>query len=283
MANRSNAVIDAITNPTKNFLAFFLVGTLLFNILGDGISALFWDSFGKWLQAQLGITAQSELKAVVSLFLFVGLLLFIYASNISNGVRGLLAKLKILDAVIPNQATVVPLAETCPGLVVIMSPRDDSPAEVAIRHHWNGGEGAGQQKGLRHCWIICTAKALDYAETMHQRLIAEGVGGPVSFHYGNYSVVDGDGKVRSLTVNDQAAQEPESILAVVNAIYEDARGKGLGESDVIVDFTGGTKPLGVGAFLACTSPGRRLEYIKQDSPPSLMEVKVSYKLKPVDR
>ncbi|PZO44746.1 MAG: CRISPR-associated protein [Phormidesmis priestleyi] len=277
MAKRSNPVIDAITNPAKNFLAFFLVGTLLFGVFADGISALFWDSFGKWLQGQLGLTNPAELRAWVSLFLFGIILVIIYASNISNGVRWLLGKLKILDAVVPEQASVVPLTETCQGLIAIMSLKDDSPAEIAIRHHWNNGEG----KGLKHCWLICTHKSRPYADAMYQRLIAEGIGGEVSFHYGDYKLRDRFGEVRSLTVDEQAAQEPDSILQVVNAIYIDATAKGLDESDVIVDFTGGTKPLGVGAFLACTSPDRRLEYLKQDPSPSLVEVKVSYTLKPL--
>ena len=35
---RPNPILDALTNPAKNFLAFFVVGVLLFNVLSDGLS-----------------------------------------------------------------------------------------------------------------------------------------------------------------------------------------------------------------------------------------------------
>jgi len=44
---RPNPILDALTNPAKNFLAFFVVGVLLFNVLSDGLSVLFGDSFGE--------------------------------------------------------------------------------------------------------------------------------------------------------------------------------------------------------------------------------------------
>ena len=61
----------------------------------------------------------------------------------------------------------------------------------------------------------------------------------------------------------------------------DAQQLGLSEDDLIVDFTGGTKPMGVGAFLACSRPGRRLQYIASRDNPQLLEIKVDYQVKAV--
>jgi hypothetical protein len=104
----------------------------------------------------------------------------------------------------------------------------------------------------------------------------------VSFYYGEYTITDINDPQQDLTLNvdDDAAQDPDTILHLVNSIYAHADRLGLEEAELIVDFTGGTKPLGVGAFLACTSPGRRLEYIASRDNPQLLEIKIDYRLKP---
>jgi hypothetical protein len=50
---KRDRIIELITDPNKNFLTSFVVGTLLFTVISDGLSALFWETFGDWLQAQL--------------------------------------------------------------------------------------------------------------------------------------------------------------------------------------------------------------------------------------
>ncbi len=47
---RRNPILEAVIDPGKNFLAFFFIGVLLFNVFADGISALFWNSLGLWVQ-----------------------------------------------------------------------------------------------------------------------------------------------------------------------------------------------------------------------------------------
>ena len=262
-----------------NFLAFFVIGTLLFSIFSDGVSALFWDVFGGWLQAQLGIQSQTALRGYTLLVLMVVILGVIYGTNLSQWVRRLLVLFRVMDAVVPDQAKVAPLTTTCRGLVVVMSTKEDSPAEVAIRRHWNGG----REPHLEHCWVICTEQSVEFAERMHQCLIKEGIGGEVNLRYGDYEVEDPTQPERKLklTVANAQANDPNHILQLVEGIYAEAEALGLAESEMIVDFTGGTKPLGVGVFLACTRPERRLEYIAQGERAEILEVKVSYKLKPV--
>jgi hypothetical protein len=275
---RRNPILEAVTDPGKNFLAFFVIGVLLFNVFSDGISTLFWNTFGDWLQQQLGIRNEATIQALILLGLVVLILLAIYSTDLTGAVRRLLSRLNLVDTFIPEDARVAPIEETCRGLVAIMSMSDDSPAEVAIRHHWNNGTAPC----LEHCWLITTPSSLDYARKLQQKLVDEGIAERVAFYYGEYSIADINDPQQDLTLNvdDDAAQDPDTILHLVNSIYAHADRLGLDEPDLIVDFTGGTKPLGVGAFLACTSPGRRLEYIASRENPQLLEIKIDYRLKP---
>jgi len=276
---RPNPILDALTNPAKNFLAFFVVGVLLFNVLSDGLSVLFWDSFGGWLKDVTGLQNPVVWRGLVLLVLSTVLLLIIYATNLTNGLRWLLTKLRLVDAIVPRDAKVVPLTETCRGLVAIMSLSHDSPAEVALRHHWNLGDG----QGLRYCWLITTPDSLSYARNLHQRLIEEGIAEQITLFYGDYTLpgaTDSDPS-RTLNLSAEEANDPDTVLHLVNDIYIDAQQLGLDENDLIVDFTGGTKPMGVGAFLACSRPGRRLQYIAGREAPKLLEIKVDYQIKAV--
>jgi hypothetical protein len=51
---------------------------------------------------------------------------------------------------------------------------------------------------------------------------------------------------------------------------------------VIADYTGATKSMTVGIVLGCTAPERQLQYISQITDPQMMQVKISYKLKPLE-
>jgi hypothetical protein len=278
MPAKRNSIVEAVTNPTKNFLATFLISTLLFNIISDGLSQLFWGNFSDWLQPQLGITSKDQLQGYIVLLLIILVLLLIYATNLTQRLRALLAKWRILGTEVPDRATIKALDRTSPGLIVLMSTKHDSPAEAAIRHHWN----QGQPPHLQHCWVICTESSATYAKQMKVRLLENGVDeNRLHLYYGSYELNDPDQPGLTLTVRDRQADDPETILNLVNAIFVDARLKGLDEPNVMVDFTGGTKPMGVGAFLACATPTRRLEYLAQTVPPRLVEVQVSYKIKPV--
>ena len=278
MPIKRNAIVEAVTNPAKNFLATFLVSTILFNIISDGLSQLFWGNFSDWLQTQLGITSKSQLQGYVLLLLILLVLLFIYATNLVQGLRSLLSKWHIIATEIPDRAAVKDLQRIAPGLIVLMSAKHASPAEAAIRYHWN----SGQTPHLQHCWVICTDSSLDYAREMKQRLLEDDIDeNQLQLYYGSYELKNPDPTGLTLTLSDRAADDPDTVLHLVNAIFEDARSKGLEEADVLVDFTGGTKPMSAGAVLACTAPTRHLEYLTQTNPPHLVEVQISYKIKPI--
>ena len=276
---RPNPILDAIADPAKNFLAFFAVSVLFFNVFAAGLSTLFWDNLGGWLQTVTGFQNEALLRGGILLGLAALLLLAIYATNLTDGVRRLLRRLRLVDAVVPQEARVVPLTDTCRGLVAIMSVRDDSPAEVALRHHWN----SGQDSHLRYCWLVTTPDSLSYARKLHQRLIDEGIAERITLFYGDYHLPNVAAPPQPITLNLSSAEanDPEAVLHLVNSIYVDAQRLGLAEDELMVDFTGGTKPLGVGAFLACTRPGRRLQYIAGREQPELLEIKIDYQMKPL--
>jgi hypothetical protein len=92
----------------------------------------------------------------------------------------------------------------------------------------------------------------------------------------------------SLVLNPEDANDPNQIRKIVEAIYQDAKeNHDLDDSDIIADYTGGTKSMTAGLVLACASPDRRLQYVLSDyidnKPvnPKVMEIKLSYSLKPV--
>lgn len=66
-------------------------------------------------------------------------------------------------------------------------------------------------------------------------------------------------------------------------LYTDEQNNyGLEKSDIIADFTGGTKSMTVGVVLAGATRSRRLQYISQLSEEHpLMEIKIAYKLTPL--
>jgi hypothetical protein len=276
---RPNPLLAAINDPAKNFLAFFAVSVLFFNVFAAGISTLFWEALGGWLKQITGIQNEVVFQGSILLGLTALMLLAIYATNLTDGIHQLLRRLRLVDTVVPQDARVVPLTETCRGLVAIMSLSDNSPAEVALRHHWNNGA----HPHLRYAWLITTPDSLPYARTLHQRLIEEGIAEQITLFYGDYTLPDyaNPNPNRTLNLSAEEAKDPDTVLYLVNSIYMDAQQLGLSEDDLIVDFTGGTKPMGVGAFLACSRPGRRLQYIASRDNPQLLEIKVDYQVKAV--
>lgn len=280
MSKKRNSIVEAVTDPTKNFLATFLVGTILFNLIADGLSEIFWGTLSQWLQTQLHITDKNQLQGYILAILITIVLLLIYSTNATQWLRSRLTRWSLFGTQVPDRATIAPLTHPRRGLIVLMSPKADSPAEAAIRYHWN----QGQTPCLEHCWIICTETSLPHARAMKQHLLATGLDEHhTHLYYGQYALDDPSHPDLNLIVGDRAVNNPNVILTLINAIYADAQTKGLDESDILVDFTGGTKPMSVGTVLACADPSRHLQYLTQTNPPEIVEVKVSYKIKPLQR
>jgi hypothetical protein len=269
---KRNPIVEILADPTKSFLANFVLGTLIFTIVSDGISNLFWDWLKGWTKTQPWMS-ESLFQFGVSVGLVLLVLGAIYLTNFTQWVRSRLMALGLLSAE-PMTANVAPLQQTYPGLIVLMSPRfEDSPAEVAIRYHM-------KNNCLKYCWIICTNKSAEPARQMVDRLKQEGAE-PVRFYYGNDPIEDVALHKRSLTllVPDELMDDPNHIRKLMEGIYADADRNGLSEADVMADYTGATKGMTAGILLACTKPERSLQYISQVDYPQIMAVQIAYKLK----
>lgn len=261
---------EALADPTKNFLAFFCVGIVLFTLVGDGFSLLFWENFGSWLQTHLKISNLALLRLWMSAFLVISIIVLIYATNITRWLKNIF--LKVVGSV-PPQPSTAPLTNTFSGLITAMSPKDDSPAEAVIKYHWN----KGTEPHLKHCWLICTNKSLPYASTMIKKFTDERITQKVKFHYGDYELEDlmNPGQRLSLLLADDVIDDPNYISRLISCIYADAQKQGLQESEIIADYTGATKGMTAGIILACANSNRRLQYISQISPCPIIEVKIS--------
>lgn len=280
---QSNPIVEWVTDPTKNFLTSFLVGTLLFTIVSDGISALFWENLGAWLQARLGIENLSTLRFLVVVVLMLAILVLIYVTPFSRWLKRRLVRTFGLNAPQTVQTHAKPLGETFPGLIAVMSnksPQEESPAERAILHHWNGG----QTPNLLHCWLICTQQSQSSAQELQKKLIDKGLSQGCALHYGQDYWMDDlkhPGERLSLCIPDDAIDDPIYIQHLIDCIYADAFSQyGLEESEVIADFTGGTKTMSAGIILAGAIAARRLQYISQRGDRELMEIEIAYKLVP---
>jgi len=273
---KQNRIVELITDPTKNFLASFVVGTLLFTVISDGVSTLFWELLSNW--AALSNLSYTVFRAIALTALLILILVLIYATRLSDWLRGWLARLPFFKAM-PIEANVKPLDRVYQGLIVAMSPKNDSPAERVINYHWNGGNAPH----LEHCWVICTEKSLPFATRMVKRLAEQGVTQSTQIHYGEYflGVRDKANQDLSLLVPDDSVDDPNYVQQLVEAIYTDAQAKGLDELEVIADYTGATKGMTAGMLLACLSPERQLQYISQINFPQMMAVRVAYRLKKV--
>jgi hypothetical protein len=104
---KRDRIIELITDPTKNFLTSFLVGTLLFTVISDGLSALFWETFGDWLQVQLGIENKALLQAATVTILTLLILLVIYAPDFPQWLKPLIAKFPIFGIKVPDDTNVL--------------------------------------------------------------------------------------------------------------------------------------------------------------------------------
>lgn len=268
---KRNPIIEILADPTKFFLANFVLGTLVFTIVSDGVSELFWDWIEGWAKTQPWMS-EFLFQLGVRLALVVLVLAAIYFTNFTDWVKSRFVAFGFLNE--PQSANVAPLEQTYPALIVIMSSKvEDSPAEAAIRYHL-------KNNSLKYCWIVCTNRTEELARQMVDRLKRSGAEA-VRFYYGRDPIedVETSGEILTLLVPDDKVDDPNHIRKLVEGIYAGAHAYGLSEADMIADYTGGTKGMTAGLLLACTRPERSLQYISQVHYPQIMSVQISYKLK----
>jgi hypothetical protein len=282
---RRNVFVEALKNPTKNLLAFLFFVTFGLSAVSNGLSNLLWDTLCEWLAARTQVNKTAWQVIIVS-GLLLSLLLWIYLSDIAWRFRRLLLRWGLGEVQVPDKTNVVPQTETYKGLIVFASPTPNPPAELAILHHWQAGKGE-----LRHCWLICGGeKSLSAAQAMIGRLSRQNVN--VQFHCDKDELLyDPEYPQEQLSLvvemNDKSGDDPNYIRRLINAIYRDAEVQyGLSESEIVTDYTGGTKSMTAGAILAGSQPQRRLQYIRSEYGDNnkllrsdVMAVEISYRVK----
>ncbi len=124
------------------------------------------------------------------------------------------------------------------GLLILVSPQNLNLAIFYIEHHLSQ---------LRHCWLISTTDSLSTADQLEQ--LGHEMWPQVDIYSGQQYKVD--------------PESLESSYNMVERIFsKEAPDHGLSEVELIADLTGGTKPMTAGMTLACTAPGRRMQYVK---------------------
>lgn len=103
----------------------------------------------------------------------------------------------------------------------------------------------------------------------------------IRYFFGDYVIKNENAPDVSLLVPEQFVDDPNYIQRLIQSIYIDAESKGISESKIIADYTGGTKSMTAGMVIACASPNRYLEYIIQSDSRAIMEVDISYNMRPV--
>ncbi|AFY71098.1 hypothetical protein Pse7367_2845 [Thalassoporum mexicanum PCC 7367] len=276
---RQNPVEQLFSDPTKNFVFFLFLSAFLLPLISDGFSKLVWDDFFLWLKTNQGVKELWLIKLALAVAMLVLFSLLVYATSFARWLTQTANQVFNLSPEVPTKLEVEKLLETSRGLIVVMSRKNskipEPAAEVAIKHHLQGNK-------LEHCWIICTNDSFEYAGEMLKKLEGEQLlqSRNIHFYYGdNYKPLKEQGL--SLLIPSNEKDNPNHINKVVNAIYLDANEKGLEETDLIADYTGGTKSMTAGMILACASPDRRLQYISQSDKNPIMEIRLSYRLKQI--
>lgn len=266
----------------RNFVSDIFVGNFILGIASTALTELVLGYLGDTLQAQWGIE-KSFFRLMVFTLILLALFLPYYLKKFSQWVVNLYK---------PNDIKPEVLRATYPGLIVLASrsvPGVKSAPQVAIEHHWQNGVG-----NLQHCWLICGGQ-----ESLDSARQALGQMGFTCFDSTklNYEIKDRENHKRILKVSLRTIQStdinnPHKTFKLVNQIFEEAAREGIAESDIIADYTGGTKSMTAGLILACTSPNRKLQFMNPGayladgradaSVDSIAtEIQVNFKLKPI--
>lgn len=143
--------------------------------------------------------------------------------------RGLLTPQPIMIA---TEAEVQPQ----PVLVVLVSPQPNGPEEAAINHHQPGTT-------LQQCWLIASRSVVENgkAADLQYRLLEQNVRAHV------VSMADANQARESFEAVGEAIRQAVALLGQV--------------TPVVVDITGGTKPMSAGAAFACQALGVPMQYM----------------------
>ncbi len=131
------------------------------------------------------------------------------------------------------------------ALVVFLSyPTGDAHVD-ALRHHLDTGEGDFK---LRYWWLVFTQESKQVRDGVHAAYSKE--------KYPDLSFYDAFLTSAFDALKAQACVE-RAIEDALNVLKRDSN-----TNELIVDITGGTKPMSIGAVLACVERGVSIEYMQ---------------------
>ncbi len=263
----------ALFDPSRNLFLFIAIALIVLPFIANGIFDLVWNTGADFIKDSLKIKDKSTIQICILSSIVVATIGLIYGTDFVFKLRQYISKTFSNQRAIAN---VMPVRRDYAGLIAFMSPKEESPAERAIRFHWDDGRNQNYQ----YCWLICTEKSVTAAEKMVAKLAQEGCLMGTKIFFDDYVIKQANKRDISLLVPEEFVDDPNYIQNLVQSIYADALEKGLSESQIIADYTGGTKSMTAGMVIACADPNRHLEYIVQSDSLPIMEVDITYDVRP---
>jgi hypothetical protein len=133
------------------------------------------------------------------------------------------------------------------GLIVLCSIGENISAEQAISYHYKGLSDEHSKSVLEQCWMLTGGDAsYEAAQKLISKLIGSGFPNDIF-------------KVIRMSGDD--ADNPAKVYETVERIFQSLP-EGFDDSDVVADYTGGTKSMTAGLVLACALPSRELQVLK---------------------
>lgn len=210
------------TPPLLFFLVIYLIGVTT-------------NSLSDYIIGKDGLGISSALVTLIGLFILT--LIFFLFDPVARFVNFYMGK-----GTLETDLKAAPSLQK--GLIVfanIPPLGQPMPAEPAIRYH-------SQNKTLKHCWIITGGeKSYQAANSMITNLKLENGLKNINF------------TIKPMTGDH--ADNPAEVYKLVEEIFNDLPDD-LNESDIIADYTGGTKSMTTGMILSCALPSRNLQFMK---------------------
>jgi len=199
---------------------------LLF-VLGSIVLALLGNAVYDLIVAFLGDSPPTYVGLIV-----VAGLIFVLLSRWFRELLAAVARRRPPAVRLPDEER----SDPQPALVMLvgLGPRERGPEWPVIEWHLQGGV-------LRHCWLVVSPEGRAHADDLQFQLFERNV---------RAEVIEIDG----------ANQAASAHAAVVRSVGE-ALGRAYTAEQVVVDITGGTKPMSAGAALACLEQGAVIEYL----------------------
>ncbi len=134
------------------------------------------------------------------------------------------------------------------GLIVLCSIGENISAEQAIRYHYKGLQNEYKEPVLKKCWMLTGG---DVSKEAAEKLIAK----LVTEHYPSdlFKIIEMSGA---------DADNPTKVYEIVEGIFKSSVDEDIYESDIITDYTGGTKSMTAGVVMSCALPSRDLQVLK---------------------